>query len=153
MNKAYATRGFTMIELLIIIAIIGVLSLLSIGAVQSARVAARDSKRLADARQIQAALELLYSQTGGPYPVNSSIILGETNTRCLSMEHGFTDMGNCSSPLMNSVPSDPRTYSYEYESEFGDSYLIRVTFEREYNGLYDIAEVTPQGVGFVDLDG
>ncbi|MCX6792653.1 MAG: prepilin-type N-terminal cleavage/methylation domain-containing protein [Candidatus Falkowbacteria bacterium] len=57
-NKKF---GFTLIELLVVIAIIGVLSTMAIIALSNARAKARDSKRVADIKQISTALELYYS--------------------------------------------------------------------------------------------
>lgn len=59
--------GFTLIELLVVISIIGILSTLSIVALQGARGRARDAKRITDVRQIQTALELYFNDAGG-YP-------------------------------------------------------------------------------------
>ena len=59
MNK----KGFTLIELLVVIAIIGLLSTLAVVALGSARLKARDAKRVSDLKQIQTALELYYMHT------------------------------------------------------------------------------------------
>lgn len=67
MRKA-KQQGFTLIELLVVIAIIGLLSTLAVVALNSARQKARDSKRVADIKQIQTALELYYADSAG-YPV------------------------------------------------------------------------------------
>ncbi|MCX6793300.1 MAG: prepilin-type N-terminal cleavage/methylation domain-containing protein [Candidatus Falkowbacteria bacterium] len=56
--------GFTLIELLVVIAIIGVLSTMAIIALGNARAKARDSKRVADIKQISTALELYYADYG-----------------------------------------------------------------------------------------
>jgi prepilin-type N-terminal cleavage/methylation domain-containing protein len=60
MNKT-SKRGFTLIELLVVIAIIGILATIAVVALQQARQSARDSKRIADVKQIQTALELYYN--------------------------------------------------------------------------------------------
>lgn len=60
-------QGFTLIELLVVIAIIGILSTLAIVALGSARLKARDTKRVADLNQIGKALELYYSENNA-YP-------------------------------------------------------------------------------------
>jgi len=54
MNK----KGFTLIELLVVIAIIGLLSTMAVVSLNSARVKARDARRLADVRQLSIAIEL-----------------------------------------------------------------------------------------------
>ncbi|MCX6792875.1 MAG: prepilin-type N-terminal cleavage/methylation domain-containing protein [Candidatus Falkowbacteria bacterium] len=66
MSKNYKT-GFTLIELLVVIAIIGVLSTMAIIALGNARAKARDSRRVADIKQISTALELYYADNNS-YP-------------------------------------------------------------------------------------
>lgn len=54
-------KGFTLIEMLIVIAIIGILSSMILVGLGSARAKARDSRRISDIRQIQNGLEIYYS--------------------------------------------------------------------------------------------
>jgi prepilin-type N-terminal cleavage/methylation domain-containing protein len=63
-------NGFTLIELLVVIAIIGLLSAIVLASLNTARIKARDAKRVSEMGQIQNAIELYYS-TNGHYP-NSS---------------------------------------------------------------------------------
>jgi len=69
--KSIESSGFTLIELLVVIAIIGLLASVVLLALNSARQKARDSKRVADVRQIQTALELYYNDFSG-YPAQAS---------------------------------------------------------------------------------
>lgn len=67
----YRTQsGFTLIELLVVIAIIGLLSSVIMFGLNTARVKARDSRRLADLKQLESALELYYTDNN-TYPVPS----------------------------------------------------------------------------------
>jgi prepilin-type N-terminal cleavage/methylation domain-containing protein len=65
MNKK--SKGFTLIELLVVIAIIGILATIVLVSLNSARIKARDSRRVSDIRQIQLALEL-YGDSSITYP-------------------------------------------------------------------------------------
>jgi general secretion pathway protein G len=58
--KTTTSNGFTLIELLVVISIIGLLSSIILVAMNGARMAARDSRRISDLHQIQIALQLYY---------------------------------------------------------------------------------------------
>lgn len=61
------TAGFTLIEMLVVVAIIGLLSSVILVGLGDVRKDARDTRRIADIRQIQNALEIYYS-TNQSYP-------------------------------------------------------------------------------------
>lgn len=63
-------KGFTLIELLIVIAIIGILASVILVNLNSARLKARDARRLAEIKSIQSALEVYFAQNG-QYPGNT----------------------------------------------------------------------------------
>lgn len=65
--KTSVYRGFTLIELLVVIAIIGLLSTIIAGPIQNARNKAKDSKKVADVKNIQNALTL-YAEDVGSFP-------------------------------------------------------------------------------------
>lgn len=60
-------QGFSLIEILVVISIIGLLASFVLIALNSARGKSRDSKRLSEAAQVHTALELFFSEHGG-YP-------------------------------------------------------------------------------------
>ena len=68
-------KAFTLIELLVVIAIIGILATLAVVSLQSARARARDSKRVADVKQMQTALELYFNDNSS-YPSDISSGIG-----------------------------------------------------------------------------
>jgi prepilin-type N-terminal cleavage/methylation domain-containing protein len=61
------TRAFTLIELLVVISIIGLLSSVVLGSLNTARAKARDAQRVGDLRAVVTALEY-YRSTHGRYP-------------------------------------------------------------------------------------
>jgi len=64
MSYKTPNKGFTLIELLVVIAIIGILSSVVLASLNSAREKARDSRRKADIKQLEIALELNYDKHG-----------------------------------------------------------------------------------------
>ena len=67
MKKDVFKRGFSLIELLVVISIIGVLATIVVSSLSEARGRARDAARLRDIRTIQTAMELYYLDNGA-YP-------------------------------------------------------------------------------------
>ncbi len=61
-------RGFTLIELLVVIAIIGLLSTIIAAPIQNARKKARDSKKIAEIKALQLAIEQYSEANLGDYP-------------------------------------------------------------------------------------
>lgn len=55
-------RGFTLIEILVVVAIIGILAAAIVVTVNSARVSSRDSKRIADLKELQTALQFYFDK-------------------------------------------------------------------------------------------
>jgi len=60
-------RGFTLIEILVVIAIIGILSSVVLASLAVSRAKARDARRIADLEEVKKALELYYD-SNGTYP-------------------------------------------------------------------------------------
>lgn len=68
--------GYTLIELVVVIAIIGVLLSMSLAGMNGARTRSRDARRVADLRTIQSALELYAaSEPSRSYPLTLNELL------------------------------------------------------------------------------
>ena len=71
-------RGFTLIELLVVIAIIGILSSVVLASLNSARLKARDARRVSDLGQLQLALAVYYDAHSNTYPNDLTADLAPT---------------------------------------------------------------------------
>ena len=68
----HTKRAFTLIELLVVIAIIGLLSAVVMTILTSARTASRDTKRIADLKELKTALQLYFESNDNQYPASLS---------------------------------------------------------------------------------
>jgi general secretion pathway protein G len=93
-------RGFTMVELLIVIVIIGILSTISLFALAGTRESSRDARRKSDLESIRSALELYKADCGEYIPTLEFPAPGNQLT-------GATCPTPNSNIYMQSVPGDP----------------------------------------------
>lgn len=70
-NKNQAQKGFTLIEILVVVAIIALLTSIALISLMSARQKSRDVKRLSDMTQMNTALEVFFAHNKG-YPASIS---------------------------------------------------------------------------------
>lgn len=125
-----ARKGFTLIEILIVVAIIAILAsvvLIGLGPTQQA---GRDAKRLSDLREVQTGLELFYSKCGY-YP-------GTASGQACGSNATVSDWLDMSNALINAgigltqIPNDPAggSATYYYTSENGgSSYVLGAKLE------------------------
>ncbi|MDD4412907.1 MAG: type II secretion system protein [Patescibacteria group bacterium] len=116
-------KGFTLIELLVVIVIIGILATLTTVALSTARVKARDAKRISDIKQMQTALELYYNEEN-TYPPTSALAVGQALVGAQSLK-----------TFMGKIPAGPNTgetYTYA-QINGGTSYTLGYTLEKPVN--------------------
>jgi len=139
-------KAFTLIELLVVIAIIGILAILAVVALQQARQNARDSKRMADMKQLQTALELFFNENGR-YPTTEEWNSG-TITSSSSQEVFMYNIPTAPTPADGDCQPASNTYTY-IPSTNGDTYTIDFCTGKQVSDLSQGAkQMTPGGIIF-----
>lgn len=117
-------KGFTILELLVSIAIISVLAAVVLATVTGIKARSRDGKRMSDTREIVKALNL-YSNNHGKFPiVPSEITITSEDAFSLELEGDL---------VITNVPRDPlypsTEYKYGYTSADGNSFTLSFCLE------------------------
>ncbi len=111
--------GFTLIEMLIVMVIIGILSAIGLGAYQSAQTKGRDSRRKSDIRNISTALEVYYNDKRRFPDSSGGSIVACGGQAC---DPG-AQMSDGSTVYMVQFPGDPSTNLYYYETDAEGTYF------------------------------
>lgn len=132
-----SSKAFTLIELLVVITVIGLLSSMILVGLQGVRAQGRDTRRVADLRNIQNALEL-YFNAHASYP-----LVSDWN----SLQTALASVGVTKIPT-DPLGRDPYTYVYVASSD-GLHYVLKATLEDANNPALhdDLSDTTlPPGV-------
>ena len=120
--KRQRQTGFTIVELLIVIVVIGILAAITIVAYNGIQARANDARRDSDIKQLKTALAIYKSDTG-LYPDACG-----SGTGC--------NVSNLASALvpgyLGKIPQDPNSatpYNYVRATSSDDSYGIRVSYQ------------------------
>jgi len=133
-NMKKKHSGFTLIELLIVIVILGILSVIGLGAFTSAQMKSRDSNRKSSLSGIVTALEVYYNDYGN-YPTGdaSGSIEGCAPGSTTACSYGSIWKDGNDTTYMVQIPEDPRSNSFFYDSD-GTSYIIYARLENVNDG-------------------
>jgi general secretion pathway protein G len=156
-------RGFTLVELLVVVAIIALVATFAAVAVNAARSKQRDATRLSNVRQIQSALEDSFNETNR-YPSGDLLPLGDVSqSLCLGTNGFASDCSSADSIFLRIVSEtyedglegvvtcgEPARRAFCYSvKEDGDSYVIYFELENAFTPVGLQAGVncaTPEGM-------
>jgi prepilin-type N-terminal cleavage/methylation domain-containing protein len=136
-------KGFTLIEILIVVAIIAILASIVLVGLGPTQQSGRDARRLSDLHEVQNGLALYYNACGyypgkdNKTPCTGYSNIGKTNgsayVSLISTLTGFTTLG------INSVPDDPTAgHHYTYSvTTTGSSYVLSATLENPNNSVFN----------------
>lgn len=118
-------KGFTLLELLVVIMILGILVVIGLRSFMTSQVKARDSKRKSEIEQLTRALEL-FRNDQGYYPVGNSqgqIMMLSSTDGWLTFEWGeeFIDVNNPDTIYMAKLPRISNAVSFYYQAYAKDS--------------------------------
>jgi prepilin-type N-terminal cleavage/methylation domain-containing protein len=135
-------KGFTLIEILVVVAIIGILASVVLVGLGPAQKRGRDARRLSDLKQVQTALELYYNKCGY-YPGGANPTTCGPFTKINDWDQLTTALKG-SALGINQIPTDP---NYQYATnDLGTVYVIAATLEEDTTASKQGLTQIPDGV-------
>lgn len=131
-------KGFTLIEILIVVAIIAILASVVLVGLGPTQQAGRDARRISDLSEVQNGLELYYNECGY-YPGSA-----EASTPCGSFAQISTwaaltaSLEGTTAIDISNVPNDPTAgHNYQYgTNNTGSTYVLEATLENPNNSAF-----------------
>lgn len=130
-KKGGGEKGFSIVEMLVVIAIIGFIGSLIFVQLQSSRQRARDAEREQEIKSLQNALAI-YATNAGKYPPSNTALLPYAATALTGSDPISADLRN--SDALTQIPLDPLNsgnFVYKYQSTDGSTYTLTYYLETD----------------------
>ncbi len=147
-------KGFTLIELMVVVLIIGILASIVIVNVNNSRINARDAKRVQDLDTINSVLQMYADANNGQYPGLAGT--GDARVRSIGASGAWLDWPALASSLtvyIQTLPKDPinnSTYFYGYIGN-PSGYKIFATKMESTQGQKKASETNPTIAGRYEI--
>lgn len=140
MQRPSFARGFTVLEILIVIAVFGLLATLAVLSLNSARARARDAQRISDISVLRNAFSQYYLERSN-YPASGGVSLGQPGTKTDVFGYGgFSSAQEANGVIyLNRVPTGPTVNEYYRYHGGANGYSLR--FQTETDTLLGKANV------------
>jgi prepilin-type N-terminal cleavage/methylation domain-containing protein len=125
-NVQRRARGFTIVELLIVIVVIGILAAITIVAYNGIQTRARDTIRIHDVKSLQSTVEAYYATNGSyPLPAGGSMVWTGNCSNFGTKSTYITNVSDilATQPLDPKWPAPTTSKCYLYKSD-GVNYMI-----------------------------
>ena len=144
-------NGFTILELLVFIVVVGILAAVAIYSLNITRAMSRDAKRVSDVSVLRAALSQYWLQEAS-YPASNPVDLGKSGAGAdLLAANGFTVSQQATQPIfLQASPVGPNAGEYYRYHGSTAGYSLRFTTERAT--AYGVAGTYYAHAGGVDKE-
>lgn len=132
MSYRRLAKGFTVLEVLIVLAVFGLLVTLAVLSLNSARARTRDAQRLSDISVLRNGLSMYFSEKA-TFPVTAGLFLGQPGANAdVFTSDGFVARDAARPPIyLNRVPMGPTANEYYYYHGGPNGYSLRFKTESE----------------------
>jgi general secretion pathway protein G len=144
-------NGFTLIEILIVVAIIAILASVVLVGLGPTQQAGRDARRISDLSEVQNGLELYYNKCGA-YPGTSACAAGDPTGGWSGLSSAVVSAGVGITAAFPNDPTVSKSYAYWYGAN-NTTYVVGAILENTSNAVFTGYNPPTSGTEMTGLTG